>query len=211
MNPKEQREQTIKDAKCGVILDAARAIFIEKGFWNVKVDDIAAAAGFSKPTLYNYYPDKESILMSLTIREFRSISDKIITASSNQPSFIASAEAMFRVMLSKFIEQFSLIMDLSNYQRMVSMHIGPEKHDDLIKSLKEVQARILDFLEKVIEKGRDSGEITSSLPPNILARFMISLVQGVQMQWKMQGKTGDVDTTLRQLLDFLKHGFGLKG
>ena len=149
--------------------------------------------------------------MSLTIREFRSISDKIITASSNQPSFIASAEAMFRVMLSKFIEQFSLIMDLSNYQRMVSMHIGPEKHDDLIKSLKEVQARILDFLEKVIEKGRDSGEITSSLPPNILARFMISLVQGVQMQWKMQGKTGDVDTTLRQLLDFLKHGFGLKG
>ena len=45
MDPKEVREQTIKDVKCGIILDAARKVFSEKRYLNARLEDIAVRQG----------------------------------------------------------------------------------------------------------------------------------------------------------------------
>jgi AcrR family transcriptional regulator len=53
------------------ILEAALALFGEKGFHETTVDDIASAAGVAKGTIYLYFPrsSKENILIALK-REF---------------------------------------------------------------------------------------------------------------------------------------------
>jgi hypothetical protein len=71
MDPKENRERVIKDAKCALILNAAKKLFDAKGYWETRLEDIAADVGFSKASLYNYYPDKESLFLSLAIRTSR--------------------------------------------------------------------------------------------------------------------------------------------
>lgn len=58
---KGPRWERRKDDRPGEILDAALAVFTEKGFSNARLDDIAARAGVSKGTLYLYFSDKEEI------------------------------------------------------------------------------------------------------------------------------------------------------
>jgi AcrR family transcriptional regulator len=43
------------------LADLATAMFVERGFDNVSVADVAAAAGVSKMTVFNYFPRKEDL------------------------------------------------------------------------------------------------------------------------------------------------------
>lgn len=47
------------------ILDAAKGLFYERGYDNVGVDDIGAAAGVSGPAIYRHFKSKEEILATL--------------------------------------------------------------------------------------------------------------------------------------------------
>jgi AcrR family transcriptional regulator len=45
-----------------LISDTATGMFLEDGFDEVRVADVAAACGVSEKTVYNYFPTKESLL-----------------------------------------------------------------------------------------------------------------------------------------------------
>jgi AcrR family transcriptional regulator len=46
-----------------MISDTATAMFLERGFEEVRVAEVAAACGVSEKTVYNYFPTKESLLL----------------------------------------------------------------------------------------------------------------------------------------------------
>lgn len=52
-------------AKRGRILEAAHEVFTKLGFAGASMSDIAAEAGVSKPTLYVYFTNKESLFRAL--------------------------------------------------------------------------------------------------------------------------------------------------
>jgi AcrR family transcriptional regulator len=54
------------------LLDAARDLFVEKGFAAARAEDIAARAGVSKATLYLYFRSKEDLLETLIAQRFAS-------------------------------------------------------------------------------------------------------------------------------------------
>ncbi|MEO0102116.1 MAG: TetR/AcrR family transcriptional regulator [candidate division WOR-3 bacterium] len=56
-------------SKRDLILKAAEGIFLKKGFFPTRVEDIARAAKVAKGTVYLYFPDKESIYLSLFIQK----------------------------------------------------------------------------------------------------------------------------------------------
>jgi AcrR family transcriptional regulator len=43
------------------IVEAARRVFEEKGYYKTKIDDIAAKAGLSHGTIYRYFPSKDAL------------------------------------------------------------------------------------------------------------------------------------------------------
>jgi AcrR family transcriptional regulator len=55
------------------ILAAADKLFYEQGIRAVGVDTIAAQAGVSKRTLYNYYPTKDGLIAAYLTGRFRQI------------------------------------------------------------------------------------------------------------------------------------------
>ena len=62
--------QTIRRGrKFDQVLAGARDIFLRDGFEGASVDDIARAAGVSKATLYNYFPDKRLLFMEVARAE----------------------------------------------------------------------------------------------------------------------------------------------
>lgn len=53
LRPAERRRQ---------LIDVATGLFVERGYGNVSVSDIARAAGISGPSVYRHFADKEAIL-----------------------------------------------------------------------------------------------------------------------------------------------------
>lgn len=51
--------------KRGAVLDAATSLFLAKGYDGTTMDEVAALAGVSKPTLYRYFADKEQLYASI--------------------------------------------------------------------------------------------------------------------------------------------------
>jgi AcrR family transcriptional regulator len=65
MSPSSSIRQRRKDARPSELLDAALALFVEKGFAATKSEEVAARAGVSKGTLYLYFPSKEELLKAV--------------------------------------------------------------------------------------------------------------------------------------------------
>lgn len=64
--PRATRPQTrIQQRNTEAILDAALEVFSAQGFRGATLDEIAAAAGLSKPNLLYYFPSKEAIHLEL--------------------------------------------------------------------------------------------------------------------------------------------------
>jgi len=57
----QEREQRAQH-----IVAAARVVFLERGYAGATMDDVARASEFSKPTLYQYFENKDALFFSLT-------------------------------------------------------------------------------------------------------------------------------------------------
>jgi AcrR family transcriptional regulator len=60
--PNTASHQRRKDARPHELLEAAMALFAEKGYAATRTEEVAARAGVSKGTLYLYFPSKEELL-----------------------------------------------------------------------------------------------------------------------------------------------------
>ncbi|MCB6183854.1 TetR/AcrR family transcriptional regulator [Leeia sp. TBRC 13508] len=67
MDQPTQRNSRRKEARPGEILDAALAIFGEKGYAAASIEDIAKRAGVTKGTPYLYFKNKEDLFKALII------------------------------------------------------------------------------------------------------------------------------------------------
>lgn len=71
------------EARPDEVLDAALDLFIERGFANTRVEDIAARAGLSKGAVYLYFPSKEAVLEGVVRRTIRPIADNAVHMIEN--------------------------------------------------------------------------------------------------------------------------------
>jgi AcrR family transcriptional regulator len=82
--PKSQdpiRQQLIK-ARRNQILDAAAAVFAEKGFHRATTKEIAKTAGVSEGTIYNYFANKSDLVIGIMTRlaELESLDEELVEA-----------------------------------------------------------------------------------------------------------------------------------
>ena len=63
------RKGTVRDllvaARRGQIIEAATRVFAERGFRRATIREVAGAAGVSEGTIYNYFEDKDALLIAI--------------------------------------------------------------------------------------------------------------------------------------------------
>ena len=72
-----ERRQREKEQRRKEIKDAARKVFLEKGYTSSTINDIANGAQLSPATLYLYYKNKEELYTSLSVDILRLIEEEI--------------------------------------------------------------------------------------------------------------------------------------
>jgi AcrR family transcriptional regulator len=213
MDAKETREQIVRDAKSGLILDAARKVFAEKGFYNTHLEEIAAAAGFSKAALYNYYSDKETIFLSLANRDFEQLCEAMKNNLDPNAKFIDVLEKMARITLSFFGEHFAFMLTTTEFRatEKIKMECFHDKYGDtLFAQFKKKFESISDIFSKMIDDAKKKGEIECDLENKVITNYLVALVRGVLFEWKMQGKKIYVDQEIKNLVVFLNRGLNIR-
>src|SRR5579863_9748123 len=61
----EANAETRSDRKRRLLMTAATAVFLEKGYDGTSMDDVATRAEASKPTVYKYFSDKEQLFAEI--------------------------------------------------------------------------------------------------------------------------------------------------
>lgn len=79
------------------ILDAALALFSQKGVHAVSTRQIAEVAGISQPALYAYFATKDDIAAELCVRAFAILADRIVAARADMAPTPESFERCLRV------------------------------------------------------------------------------------------------------------------
>jgi AcrR family transcriptional regulator len=86
------------------ISDVATGLFLERGFDEVRVADVAAAAGVSEKTVYNYFETKEALLLD---RE-EQMEQALRSALGPGAATSSPIEAMVQVILAELTDFYEL-------------------------------------------------------------------------------------------------------
>lgn len=142
-----------KEARPEEIIDAALALFAEKGFAATRLDDVAKRAGISKGTLYLYFDSKEAI--------FRAVVETLIGPQLTQiekmvDEFEGSNEALLRQLIQGWWRNVGE-SNLSAIPKLIVSESGnfPELAQYFVK---HVVKRMRKLFVRVLERGMAAGE-----------------------------------------------------
>ncbi len=145
--PRQERSRLTVDR----ILVAAAQVFHEAGYTSATTNDIALEAGISVGSLYQYFPNKDAILVALTRRHIDSATAGLINLVS-----ALSPEGGIRETLRTVVDFLVEQHDLDELHLLV-MHQAPRTHE-ISLALDEAKTRLVEmtahFLASQIPDGR---------------------------------------------------------
>lgn len=105
MEPIESRRHEEKERRREDILDAAEAVFADKGFDDAKMDDIARAARVSRALLYIYFKDKRELQFALCLRGLDLLRQRFAEARGRNARGVDQIKAIGRAYIG-FVQEF---------------------------------------------------------------------------------------------------------
>jgi AcrR family transcriptional regulator len=118
------------------ILDSARDLLLRWGYRRVTIDELAAAAGVGKGTIYLHWRSREDVFHAVSSREAAAMTDAIVDGLRKDPAEVALhrylrrlfVEAMDRPVLRALYTRDSDTLDkflvASNHQRLEESKLG---------------------------------------------------------------------------------------
>ncbi len=154
-----------KDARPGEIVAAALASFAERGFAATRLEDVAAAAGISKGTIYLYFPTKEDLFRAV-VRH--AVLPNVEAAETDIAAFTGSSADILRMMAQRFLRL--LDTDLTAMPKLVLAESG--NFPALAQFYADtVLRRAFRLIEGVLTRGIERGEFREVDVHNTLPLF----------------------------------------
>jgi AcrR family transcriptional regulator len=163
-----KRWQRRKDARPAEILDAALAVFAQKGFAATKLDDVAAKAGITKGTIYLYFDSKQALFEALARQ---SVGAQIEQVTAQLANFSGTSAQLLRFVLST-MGHFAMTSDRVVLPRLVLAEAAnfPQLAEFWRR---EIVERGIALMSGIIQRGIDRGEFRK-IEPQHAARLCVA-------------------------------------
>jgi AcrR family transcriptional regulator len=146
------RRQQLRQERRRQILDAALAVFAQKGFNAANVSDVAARAGVSQGTIYWYFESKEELLTQALLAFFEDFGQGTVGALEQCPTASAKIRALGHVMVDFVASAKGLFTLFLEYWASSPRYAeSGQLWTDLLVQYK-------DLLVAIIEEGARNGE-----------------------------------------------------
>ena len=178
-------------------LDLARDVFWQKGFQATSLDDITAATGLAKPSLYAAFGDKNALFLKILERYHARIVAHAERIINGGPS---ARDAVHR-WLTGFVPFCS---GVKGRRGCLSINTSA----DGAAEQKGVRTRVEAFNRKVEELLRDRlradrNQFAEGFDPDVTAHTIMAVYTGLMVMAKNAPDAGRVRATLDQVLKLL--------
>ena len=211
MSPILATRQRRKEARPQELLDAALALFVERGFAATRTDEVARRAGVSKGTLYLYYQSKEEIFKAVVRAK---LSAGILEGREVAAAFEGSSADLLSLVLRTWWEHVGLgacagivkimMAEAGNFPELAQFYA------------EEVIAPAQTLLGSVIERGVARGEFRA-VPVREAVHVLCSPLLFLSLQQQSFGVCGlcmpplDPESVLNTQIDLMLRGLMSSG
>jgi AcrR family transcriptional regulator len=162
-------KQSERDARRKLILDSACSLFSKKDFRKVNVREIAAEAGVSVGTIYNYYADLDELFLDVFLKNAEEIICLLEKEGSNGfPS------------LEKLCETYItyLNQNMTFYQMMGHFMLGGKLSEEATVKLNQMMRILMDSIELILKAHEGVHGDTRSL-----SHALFSALNGIMISY----------------------------
>lgn len=189
LEPEGKREKAAAKTRTK-ILDAALICFLENGYHQTGVRDIARRAGVSLGNLYNHFPGKHDVLVEIAALERAELDPflKMLTKPGSP-----------RAILEKFVKAYAhYLAEQENV--MLSIEISSEavRKPDIGELFVANREELNRALASVIQRGVEAGDFRKDLKPNEASQLIIELIDASAYRSVLS------ETSMRKILGSLK-------
>jgi TetR/AcrR family transcriptional repressor of mexJK operon len=150
-------------AKRQAVLDAAKTLFLTKGYANTSMDAVAAQAGVSKLTVYSHFNDKETLFSAAVVakceEQLPSLFFELPEGVAVQTVLLNIARGFHQLINSdESVNLHRLIMALGSQDPKLSLiffEAGPQR---MLHGMERLLARIDEIGVLSIDKPRNAAE-----------------------------------------------------
>lgn len=170
---REARWERRPDDRPHEVLDAAIRI-AEKGYHAAEMEEIAAEADVGKGTVYDYFPNKETLLGALVDR---AVETRMIPAEESiQDDWRAPAAIKLRLLLAR-ARAHILSPEASTLTRIIVCDVSRAAPALFHKWVELVRLQDARVIEELISDGQWNGKFRRDIDPQAAARFRRTAVQ----------------------------------
>ena len=178
-----------------LLIDIALRLFLEKGYEETTIEEIAAAAEVSPRTFFRYFPTKEDVVFLDQNQENALLVEMIAARDPNEEE------------IDSLLRATAKLFDLS----LPNFAHNPRLFEVVLKtpSLLNKTAQLMVFVEELIVKGLMSPNPTPAEARRIkiLAAIFIGGLRAAFIDWTRRGMPGTPYELLQEFGSLLKNGF----
>jgi AcrR family transcriptional regulator len=194
MNRRERKKEETREN----IIDTAVSLFEEKSFQETSMEEIAEKSDVSKGTLYNYFQDKESILVGYF--------QTIIAAyfEGIKESFTANMDIQ-----TKLYTLLGLISEIfKNHNELALIYFKYRMKAPIDVNLVDSSQRsgIEKWALEIMEKAQENGQLRNDIPALVLTRNFQFLAMSFFVSSIYTKETLDIDIIKNQLIGLFLNG-----
>ena len=174
------------------ILKATRKILVAQGFHNTSISAVIEATGVKKGNLYYHFSSKEELGLAVledAKKEFFSFLAKALAGRDPVEKIINSCKVIFTEQKKNNFVGGCLFGNTALEMT--------DSNPEFASVIQEVFQQWTKTLEALLLDAQTSGTLTSKIPPQLLAKTVVAMVEGAIMMSR-------VSKSEKDLRDFLK-------
>ena len=193
MRRTQQREQKI--------LEAAMALFCEKGLEETTIDEIAGRAGVGSATIYRYYETKAQLAIQSGVEYWKKIAQQYLNLTEikgySDMTGLKQLECIMDALVMIFEKERGFLKYLQEFEVFVRRYeIDMERLAAYEESIMSLKPRVTDALEK----GLQDGTLSFEWSPNEVCYSLAHTAFGVMKRFAWNGSMLELDSQVELIL-----------
>jgi AcrR family transcriptional regulator len=149
------------------IIQGSEELFLTAGIKSVTMDDIARHLGMSKKTIYQFFKDKNELVIALIqkkLKEDELQMEEIISRSEN--------------VVEEMINMMKCSEEIFSKINPIVIHDVQKYHPEAWRQFQQFKSKVLiDKMEQLLTKGINQGYIRPEIEVKIIARMHVNMVE----------------------------------
>jgi AcrR family transcriptional regulator len=193
------KQDIVSEFRSAEILGAARKVFALKGFSDATMDEIAAAAGIAKGTIYLYFPTKRDIYLAALKEGLTELRER----TNRNMEAVRGIRAKLRGFITTRIEYAETNRD---FIRIYHSEFGNLTKAPLYDSeFQQLYLQQAEDLKAVLQAAVEGGEIRN-VRTEFMAFMIYDMVKGVMTQRLLEWSQRKMEEDIQLVDDLLWKG-----